>query len=145
MSSGREEIVISSLHAGNRMQPSRSSSLQVTSALHLISRSIFFLPTCLSASRPELRFILTLWQKGRKDWLQKKNDQIQRVGIPSNHNATIDGHLMFGCLWQLHGTNRGIRSGNQGQKTFLHLYTWYVCINSTCEAPTVHLSSLFYT
>lgn len=78
MSSGREEIVISSLHAGNRMQPSRSSSLQVTSALHLISRSIFFLPTCLSASRPELRFILTLWQKGRKDWLQKKNDQIQR-------------------------------------------------------------------
>ena len=45
VSGGREEIVISSLHIGNRIRPSRSSSLQVTSALHLISLALY-LSTC---------------------------------------------------------------------------------------------------
>lgn len=73
-SCGPEEIVISSLHIGNRIWPSRSSSLQVTSALHLISLYLFFfLPTCLSVSYPGLQLILGLWQNRRKKKKQRKN------------------------------------------------------------------------
>lgn len=63
-SAGREEIVISSLHIGNRIRPSCSSSLQVTS-LSTSSRSIplylsICLPVCLPVSHPDLQVILRL-------------------------------------------------------------------------------------
>lgn len=64
MSSGREEIVISTLHIGNRIRPSCSSSPRVTSSLS----------TCLSVSRPDLESILHLWQNGRKVWLQGQKE-----------------------------------------------------------------------
>lgn len=62
MSCGREEIVISSLHIGNRIRLSCSSSLQVTSSFS----------TCLSVSRRDLQTVLQLGQDGRNVWKQRQ-------------------------------------------------------------------------
>ncbi|KAF0041653.1 hypothetical protein F2P81_005185 [Scophthalmus maximus] len=70
MSSGREEeIVISSLRIGNRMRPSRSSSLRVvTSTPPLIASSLAlsFPLACLSLSHPDPGFSSTSRQNQRK-------------------------------------------------------------------------------
>lgn len=107
MSSGREEIVISSLHIGNRIRSSRSSSLQVTSALHLILLYLFFttyLSNCL-IFRPTVTFNAVAEHKKGRPAAEEKRIQrelafLQQITEHAECRSRGEMDISLGfCVW----------------------------------------------